>query len=277
MGNSATSLDDGYFYHSIDLPGRPTIVGAWDLRENVQAYLGGIEVAGKKVLEVGAANGFLTFHMEKRGAKVVPYDLSPDKLGDIMRYPGLDQVAFEAEYRAVVKGLNKAWEHARQAFGSSLTLRHGTAYEVPEDIGPVDVATFGSILLHLRDPYSALASAARLTRERIVVTELFNPPFRTTSRIDGVIRRIPRAAAELARCAGSIFNPTLNRDPCTWWNFSPGGIVRLLAPLGFSKIAVSYHRQRFRPGFPPWGPTTAEQYRGSTESAHLFTVVAERG
>lgn len=276
MGNPKNPLDDGYFYHSIDLPGRPTIVGAWDLRENVQAYLGGVEVQGKKILEVGAANGFVSFHLEKHGAQVVPYDLSPERLGDIMRYPGLDQAAFEAEYRAVVTGLNKAWWHGHAAFASSLTLRHGTAYEIPEELGPVDVSIFGSILLHLRDPYSALASAARLTRERIVVTDLLNPPFRTTSRLDGIIRRLPPNAASLARCTGMVFNPTFNHDPCTWWSFSPGAIHQLLTAVGFARFTTSYHRQTFHPSFAPWGPTTLEQYKGPSERAYLFTVVAER-
>jgi SAM-dependent methyltransferase len=276
MPQSSKAPDDGYFYHSIDLPGRPTIVGAWDLRENVQAYLGGIEVKGKKVLEVGAANGFVSFHLEKCGAQVVPFDLSPERLGDIMRYPGLDVVAFEAEYRAVVTGLNKAWWYAHEAFSSSLTLRHGTAYDIPEDLGPVDISTFGSILLHLRDPYSALASAARLTRERIVVTDVHNPPFRTTSRLDGIIRRLPANAASLARCNGMLFNPTLNQDPCTWWTFSAGAIHRLLTAVGFSRFTTSYHRQLFRPGFVPWGPTTTKQYQGPSVMAHLFTIVAER-
>lgn len=276
MVHSSKTLDDGYFYHSIDLPGRSTIVGAWDLRENVDAYLGGIDVAGKKVLEVGAANGFVSFHLEKRGAQVIPYDLSPERLGDIMRYPGLDVVAFEAEYRAVVTGLNKAWWYGHAAFSSSLTLRHGTAYDIPEDLGPVDISTFGSILLHLRDPHSALASAARLTRERIVVTDLHNPPFRTTSKLDGIIRRLPMNAATIARSSGMLFNPTVNRDPCTWWLFSAGAVQRLLIAVGFSRITTTYHRQLFRPGFIPWGPTTAEQFKGPSVMAHLFTIVAER-
>jgi len=266
-----------YFYHSIDLPNHAPIVGAWDLRAGVFDYVGRIDVAGKKVLEVGAANGFLSFYLEGRGAEVVPYDLSPERLGDIMRYPGLDQAAFEAEYRSVVTGLNKAWWYGREATGSRLTLRHGTAYDIPADIGPVDVTTFGSILLHLRDPYSALASAARLTRERIVVTDLFNPPFRTTSRLDGLVRRFPPNAASEARCSGMLFNPTLNQDPCTWWSFSPGAIQRMLTAVGFKRCTTTYHRQMFHPGFAPWGPTAPDQYRGSRELAYLFTVIGERG
>ncbi len=270
------ALADGYFYHSIDLPGLPTIDGAWDLRPNVDAYLGGVDLKGKRVLEVGAANGFLSFHMERGGAAVVPYDLSPDRLGDIMFFPGLDRDAFEREYRSVVTGLNRAWWHAQRALGSLLTLRHGTAYEIPESLGPVDIATFGSILLHLRDPYSALAAVARLTRERIIVSDLFNPPFRTSSWVDGLIRRIPAHAASVARQSGMIFNPSRNLDPCTWWSFSPGAVQDLLTAVGFDRTRTTYHRQLFRPGFSPWGPTALDQYPGSTVSEHLFTVVAER-
>ncbi len=270
------TLADGYFYHSIDLPGLPTVHGAWDLRPNVDAYLGGVDLKGKRVLEVGAANGFLSFEMERRGAEVVPYDLSPDLLGDIMLPPGPGRDAFESQYRAVIGGLNRAWSHAQRAFGSTLTLHHGTAYAIPEEIGEVDVTIFGSILLHLRDPYSALASAARLTRSCIVVTDLFLPPFNSDSAIGGRLRRLPFASGGAARESGMIFNPTLNRDPCTWWSFSPGAILNLLAAVGFGRDRTTFHRQLFRPNFSPWGPTAALDYGTNTESLPLFTVVAAR-
>lgn len=270
-------LANGYFYHSIDLPGVPTIAGAWDLRPNVDAYLGGVDLKGKRVLEVGAANGFLSFHMEGRGADVVPYDLSPDRLGDIMSFPGLDRESFESRYRQVVEGLNRAWWHARSAFGSSLQLRHATAYAIPADLPPVDVTTFGSILLHLRDPYSALAAAARVTRERIIVTELFLPPFRTTTRLDGLVRRLPHHSATVARSRGMVFNPSNNHDPSAWWIFSPGAITDLLSAVGFGRATTTYHRQLFRPEFAPWGPKAIHSYTGPTVSEHLFTLVAERG
>jgi predicted nicotinamide N-methyase len=37
----------------------------------VDPYLGNFDFVGKRVLDVGAASGFLTFEMEKRGAEVV--------------------------------------------------------------------------------------------------------------------------------------------------------------------------------------------------------------
>ena len=45
-------------------------------------------------------------------------------------------------------------------------------YRIPEQIGPVDVAVYGSIPLHLRDPFLALQSGLKLTREAVIVSEL---------------------------------------------------------------------------------------------------------
>ncbi len=263
--STSSEFADGYFYHSIELPETPAIAGAWDLRKNVDDYLGNVELEGKRVLEVGAANGFLTFSMEHRGANVVPYDLSPEFLGDIMKKPGQDYADFERNYRVVVAGLNRAWRYAREAFHSSTDLVHGSAYELPNGIGDVDVTLFGSILLHLRDPYSALKEAARVTKQKIIVTDTYNPPFK-----DETISETHDARS------GMLFDPSAGRDPCTWWYLSPGAVKRMLSSLGFSRFEVGYHTQIFRPGFSPWGATPVSEFSGPEIKGDLFTVVAER-
>jgi 2-polyprenyl-3-methyl-5-hydroxy-6-metoxy-1,4-benzoquinol methylase len=72
-----TDVRDCFFYHTIDVPGHGTINGDWDLRPGIRDYLGQVDFLGKRVLDVGAASGFLTFTMEKQGAQVISYDLSP--------------------------------------------------------------------------------------------------------------------------------------------------------------------------------------------------------
>jgi len=67
----AVELDDCHFYHVMDLPGIGQVGVAWDLRNGVDQYLGGVDLAGKRVLEVGPANGCLTIEMEQRGTDVV--------------------------------------------------------------------------------------------------------------------------------------------------------------------------------------------------------------
>ena len=49
------------FYHVMDLPDVGTVGGEWDLRQTVHDYLGRFPFQGKRVLDVGAASGFLTF------------------------------------------------------------------------------------------------------------------------------------------------------------------------------------------------------------------------
>src|SRR5438094_5591920 len=66
------NVADCYFYHTMELPGYGVIEGRdWDLRDGVDEYLGKVDFAGQRVLEIGRASGFLTFEMEKRGADVV--------------------------------------------------------------------------------------------------------------------------------------------------------------------------------------------------------------
>jgi len=63
-----TNLEECDFYHTMDLPNHGVVTGAWDLRGREAAYLGNVDVAGKRVLEVGTASGHLCFAMEKMGA-----------------------------------------------------------------------------------------------------------------------------------------------------------------------------------------------------------------
>jgi 2-polyprenyl-3-methyl-5-hydroxy-6-metoxy-1,4-benzoquinol methylase len=69
------NLNDCYFYHTGDLPGLRVQKGEWDLRGNISAYLGDVDFEGKRVLDVGTANGFLCFEIERRAAEAVGYDL----------------------------------------------------------------------------------------------------------------------------------------------------------------------------------------------------------
>jgi len=56
-------LSDFVWYHAVELPDGQVLPGAWDLRGHEEAYLGGVDVAGKRVLELGPATGYLTFYL----------------------------------------------------------------------------------------------------------------------------------------------------------------------------------------------------------------------
>lgn len=213
-------VSDCYFYHTIDLPVLGLQRGEWDLRPYIENYLGGVEFRGKRVLDVGTANGFLCFEMEKRGAEVVGYDLSMEHEWDAVTYNARKPVEKLEEARVHIDRLNNGWWLGRKLLNSRARVIYGSVYNIPEDIEPFDISMFGSILLHVRDPFLALQRAAAITRDCIIVTD----------RYSEVTRFIP--------------DPDHGRLE-TWWHYSPDLIISFLRVLGFSDATVTRHFQRF--------------------------------
>jgi SAM-dependent methyltransferase len=227
-------LADCYFYHTIDLPGFGVQRGEWDLRPTIDHYLGDVDYRGKRVLDVGTANGILCFEMERRGANVVGYDLSLHHEWDAVPYDAQLPLQKLEEAKVHIDRLNNAWWLARRLLNSEARVVYGQVYAIPQDLEPFDIAMFGSILLHVRDPFLALQRAAALTRECIVVTDRYAP----------ATRFIPDTS-----------DPQLH----TWWHYSPDLIVQFLRVLGFPHATVSRHSQK---------------YEVTGEMIEQFTVVA---
>lgn len=238
-------LQECWFYHSMDLPGYGPVRGQWDLRGRVDAYLGGVSVAGKRVLEVGTASGFLCFEMERRGAEVVAYDLSPDQNWDVVPFGGASSAAASAAKKENIRKLNNGWWLAHRAFASKAKVVYGSVYEIPEQIGPVDIVLFGSILLHVRDPFLALQRAGALARETMIVTDIM-PRLETgaSTRLKRLAKRIFfRLAGKVCPYMVFLPDPAKAQSCDTWWQLSPATVSRFLQVLGFESVTVTYHRQ----------------------------------
>ncbi len=246
---SQVNPDDYYFYHTIDLPGLGEMKGEWDLRIAPDAYLGNIDLANKRVLEMGTANGFLSFYMEKKGASVVSYDLSPDNDWDIVPYAHKDGTAWAPERKNHIRKINNAYRLSHSLLNSRAELVHGTVYAIPEAVGLVDVSTFGSILLHVRDPFLALQQAARITRETIVVTEILdNNRQKIINRLFGWLSNATvRKIRHKLLGPSMIFRPitAIGQPEETWWHFTPELLEQFLGVLGFGDVQISYHNQFF--------------------------------
>jgi hypothetical protein len=234
------------FYHSEELPGVGLVGNQWDLRKVDDAYLGGVTFAGRRVLEMGTASGYLCRAMEKRGADVVSFDLSPEGSWDFAPFAGLDVAAAQAEMKRQIHRLNNAWWLAHRVCGSRARVVYGNVYDVPEAIGPVDIATFGAILLHLRDPFRALESALRLARETVVVTEV-HPEQPQGSAFGSAL---PRGTLRKVHAGTLVFLPDPQAtDPfagTTWWSLPPEAIRRFLGVLGFGQTRVVEHEPLFQ-------------------------------
>ena len=228
-------VSDCYFYHTMDVPGHGHVEGEWDLRGKEYRYLGGIPLEGKRVLEVGTASGFLCFYMERQGAEVIAYDLSNEQDWDIVPYYKLGDERnrqIVKERKEHIRRLNNGFWLAHRANGSRARVVYGSVYEIPDEIGEVDISVFGSVLLHVRDPFLALERAARLTREAVVVTELSWTRLRYFSWAMSNLVGIP--------LMGFVPNGRTCKPAETWWSLNPSLVKGFLSVLGFEKTKVSY-------------------------------------
>lgn len=239
------------FYHTMDIPGHGLVEGQWDLRKGIDEYTGGIDYDNKRVLEVGTASGFLCFAMEALGADVVAYDLSEHQSWDLVPMATVDTEAMASERRAIMGRINNGYWFTHRAVRSSARVSYGTVYEIPDEIGPVDIATYFSVLLHVRDPFLALQKGVRLARETVVVTDWLNPYRRGMPPVDDPGAALPKME----------FVPDFGKDgPVdTWWYLTPALVQQFLGVLGFARSRVSTHTQTA-----VWG------------EEELFTVVAHR-
>jgi SAM-dependent methyltransferase len=212
------SLDECFFYHTMELPGFGLVRGQWDLRGRFDEYVGGVDVSGRSVLDVGAATGFLSFEAERRGAsRVVSHDMSDVRQQALL--PFKDKLYFQdherwAElYGAEMERWKNAYWLCHRLLGSRAEVFYGSVYEIPPALGPFDVVLVGAVLEHLNDQISALASISRVAKETIVVV---TPLLQTEERV--------------ARFEPLASNPDYD---FTWWTYSAGVYREVFAMLGF--------------------------------------------
>lgn len=242
--------EDIAIYHRIDVPGLEQKNWRWDLTGDEASYLGNYDLNGKRVLEFGAATGGLTFWMERQGAEVVAVDLSPDvreTSWDLLVTPDDDVSEIKAAMAAGIQRLNNGFWYVHEQLGSKVKLVHGTAYDVPSEIGRFDVVTLCAILLHLRDPMGALENALKFTDRTIIIADL------VPHLISESLQKLPLA----------YFMPDRSRRTqhggWTWWHLSPEVYVRYLDLKGFKIISNTTH-----------------SYRQAAGPQKCFTLVAER-
>lgn|GEM_PF-319943 len=246
-----TDLNKCFFYHTMNVPGYGSIPGHWDLRGNEGLYLGNVQLAGKRVLEIGPASGHLSFFMESQGAEVVAIEAGEDYPWELCwDFPDEtpEELASElASHRDMMNRLKNSYWLAHNAFQSNARVHYGSAYSIPNDLGPFDVSLIGCVLLHNKNPLRILENCARLTAETIVIVEVFRD------------KQMPQVPVQLAQ-APAVYQPGVGKHVWhTWWSFSPGYFVDILGSMGFTENRVTFHKQICQ-GKP----------------ADLFTVVASR-
>ena len=228
-----TDIESCEFYHVMDNPNGGTWGGKWDLRENIDSYLGNVDFQDKTVLDVGTASGFLCFEMEKRGADVTAFDISPETDWDIVPFAQIDYKSHSKDFRAYVERFKNAFWYAHKQMNSKAKCAYGSVYNIPAELGLFDMAIFGCILLHLRDPFLALQSGLKLVKETVIITDLV--PQRLVNENNKEQKEVPYM----------VFLPEFKtlKNKEVWWLLSPEIVQQFIGVLGFEDSRVEYHTQ----------------------------------
>jgi len=208
------ALTDCLFYHTIELPGVGVVDGDWDLRPVIRDYLGQYDFKGKRVLDMGTASGFLSFHCEQAGAaEVVSFDQSDAHPMDLAPGWGNDPSG--------VRRVKNSYWFSHRALGSKVKVAYGNVYNLPDELGRFDVAVLGSLLLHLENPYGGLRNAAKLA-DTLIVTDGHRPYYPDT---------------------GMMFRPAYPKPDFAYWWYIPVGVAaRMLTTLGYTVTSTTMLR-----------------------------------
>lgn len=250
QAHAKLSLDECSFYHTMKFPNDEVIEGIWDLRGGERSYLGYLDLSGQRVLELGPASGYLSFYMEKQGASVVCFDLPPGMAQDIVPQAGSDVKTQEGLSIDYARKVTNSWWYGHSKLSSKVKAAYGDIYRLPDDLGRFDISTFGCVLLHLANPFTALQQAAAITDKALIVTE--------------TLTKIPDEHESTCM----EFVPVDTADSVVvWWGIRPGTVMKMLSILGFFETSVYYHVQKHYPRHDLSKPPIEQL---------LFTVVGER-
>jgi len=217
-------LGDCYFYHRMVLPDVGEVGGEWDLRSNPGAYLGQTDFAGKRVLEIGPASGFLTALMERAGAEVVAVDLPVDHGWDVVPRPDVGE-EWLANRREHLKRVHNGFWFTHRKLHLKARVIYERVQDLPLTIGPFDVSLIAAVLVHCRDPMGVLCRCCQLTRQRVVVTQ---------SILGGIKSTFPVMALVPSPDNGAIDS---------WWNIPAETVATMLQVMGFVKTNITYYQQ----------------------------------
>lgn len=228
-----------FFYHSVDLPFSGPIKGHWDLRGVEADYTGRVNFAGKRVLDIGAASGFISFWMERQGAEVVSFDLADGAEWDVVpHYLVRDQLkGIRAAQGATLAKLKRAYWLAHREYGSNAKAAYGNVYAIPKEIGPFDVVFVGMVVGHMQDVFETLYQAAAVCDHTMVVTSIFE-------KHEGPFARFAPQPADAS-----------NLRIKHWWGLNIEVVSQMLGVLGFQVAEVTSCRPAVvSPGFEQTSP-----------------------
>ncbi len=217
---------DCIFYHTMRFADGEVIPGAWDIHGRFDTYIGGYPIAGKTLLDVGAASGFLSFEAERSGAVVTSLEARsghdftqvPHAAGSYLN----DRPAFIAETDEILRKLKNSYWYGWHGLSSRAEVVYAPLNDLATWERRFDVVLAGAVTEHLSDPVTAIGNLSVLAREAVIIA--FDPVVDTD---------------EMTPTAGPNWTALGPRQDHTWYFLSRGLYRRVFDNPGFDTAFVA--------------------------------------
>ena len=213
--------EDCSFYTCMDFPDGETVEAVnWDIRSRFEDYIGNYSVAGKSVLDVGTASGFLAFSAEQAGAtSVTAIDARDAREFNRIPFAG---TGYTDDRHAWIQDTNAYLNRLKASFWYGWHKNESKAEVVYTPVADLwawerrfNVVVAGAIVEHISDPVPFLSALAGLADEAVIIA--FTPVLPTSDIV--------------MQAMNSWDNPAFNYS---WFALSVGMYQRIFVNLGFS-------------------------------------------
>lgn len=190
------------WFHTMDLGGGVITEGVNEPSRRLPLLGIPEDLSGKRVLDIGAWDGFYTFECERRGAELVL---------------ATDSFCWNGEGWGTKAGFDLAH---RASNSKAKTLEIDVLDMTPQNVGQFDLVLFLGVLYHMKHPLLCLEKVAAVTREMLILE----------TQVDFLGTKRPTMAFYEGQ--------ELYADDTNWWGPNPSCIVSMLLTAGFQNAAV---------------------------------------
>lgn len=201
------------WYHQIPLPDGHVTPGVNDSLLALSRLPLGHDLHGKRVLDVGAWDGFYSLEAARRGAERV---VATDSF--VWDQPQYGKGGFDLAMEAYPE------------LAERIEARHVDVMDLHPGMlgGDFDIVLCLGVLYHLRDPIGALQRVSGLCRGQLII------------ETETALNWVPLPAARLWPGA------ELSDDPTNWWSFNSRSLVAMLHSLSFRSVDVAWRTSQVR-------------------------------